>query len=203
MSTEKSQQLQRVLEGKLQNQILKSEVNLGDLVVSIEKSSLLDFCRVLKMDTELNFNLLVDITAIDWLDSKSNRFEMVYHFLSFTNHHRLRLKASLEEADPSIDSLVSLWAGANFLEREVWDMYGIKFIGHPDLRRILMYDEFEGHPLRKDYPVQGKQPRVKMRSAEVENTARQMRRAPLVQINKKVDPEHPAEIAKTIDGGHP
>ena len=97
------------------------------------------------------------------------------------------------EENPEVDSLTGLWSVTNFLEREVWDMYGIKFKNHPDLRRIMMYDEFEGHPLRKDYPVQGKQPRVQLRHPEVENTARLMQRPALVQINSKKEKDPAGE----------
>ena len=90
----------------------------------------------------------------------TSRFAVVYHFYSMAHKHRLRLVVPVEEADAVVDSLCSLWPGANWLEREVWDMFGISFRGHPDLKRILMYDEFEGHPLRKDYPVKKRQPLI-------------------------------------------
>ena len=89
-----------------------------------------------------------------------SRFTVVYHFYSTAHKHRLRLVVPVEEDDAEVDSLTSLWPGANWLEREVWDMFGISFKGHPDLRRILMYQEFEGHPLRKDYPVNKRQPLI-------------------------------------------
>jgi len=88
------------------------------------------------------------------------RFAVVYHFYSVKHKHRLRLVVPLEADDAELDSLTTLWAGANWLEREVWDMFGIRFRGHPDMKRILMYEEFEGHPLRKDYPVQKRQPLI-------------------------------------------
>ena len=88
------------------------------------------------------------------------RFVVVYHFYSLEHKHRLRLVVPVEEADAELDSLTSLWAGADWLEREVWDMFGIRFHGHPDLKRILMYEEFAGHPLRKDYPVNKRQPLI-------------------------------------------
>ena len=90
----------------------------------------------------------------------SSRFAVVYHFYSMIHRHRLRLVIPVDEADAKLDSLTSLWAGADWLEREVWDMFGIRFQGHPDLKRILMYEEFEGHPLRKDYPVNKRQPLI-------------------------------------------
>jgi NADH-quinone oxidoreductase subunit C len=88
------------------------------------------------------------------------RFTVVYHFYSLAHKHRLRLVVPVEESDTELDSLTSLWAAADWLEREVWDMYGIRFRGHPQLKRILMYEEFEGHPLRKDYPVNHRQPLI-------------------------------------------
>ena len=88
------------------------------------------------------------------------RFAVVYHFFSLPLKHRLRVEVAVEEADAEIDSLTSLWPGADWLEREVWDMFGIRFRGHPNLKRILMYDGFSGHPLRKDYPVNKRQPLI-------------------------------------------
>jgi NADH-quinone oxidoreductase subunit C len=88
------------------------------------------------------------------------RFVVVYHFFSLPLKHRLRLEVPVDEADAEVDSLTSLWASANWLEREVWDMFGIRFRGHPGLKRILMYEEFIGHPLRKDYPVNKRQPLI-------------------------------------------
>ncbi len=89
-----------------------------------------------------------------------SRFTVVYHFYSTAHKHRLRLVVPVEESDASVDSLTALWPGADWLEREVWDMFGIEFRGHPNLKRILMYEEFQGHPLRKDYPVNKRQPLI-------------------------------------------
>jgi len=111
---------------------------------------------------------------------------VVYQLLSIPNRSRLTIKVPVSEDSPEVASATSLWSGASFLEREVWDMFGIRFSGHPDLRRILMYEEFVGHPLRKDYPVQGKQPRIPLRGPEVENTARRMIRPDLVTIRPRV-----------------
>jgi len=88
------------------------------------------------------------------------RFDVVYHLLSLSAKRRLRIKVRVEESNPEIDSMTSLWGSANWLEREVWDMFGIRFTGHPNLKRILMYEEFQGHPLRKDYPVNKRQPLI-------------------------------------------
>lgn len=113
---------------------------------------------------ELGFEFLMDLTCVDYKGypnrGEKHRFEMVYQFYSLKNKERLRLKVPVEESSPSVTSLTSLWLSADWYEREVYDMYGIHFHGHPDLRRILMYEEFQGHPLRKDYPLKGRQPRI-------------------------------------------
>lgn len=179
------EELQRALEQSCGGLMSSSAVELGDLVVQVDPDKLGAFLRRCKEDSTLAFNLLVDITAVDWMDAKEVRFELVYQLLSLSTHSRLTVKVPVGEDAPQVDSAVSLWSGANFLEREVWDMFGVRFNGHPDLRRILMYEEFVGHPLRKDYPVQGKQPRIPLRSPEVENTARNMRRPDLVSIRSR------------------
>ncbi len=138
--------------------------------------------KILKVDPLFSFNMLIDVTAVDWLDRREPRFDVIYQLLSLSHGHRLCIKIKVDEKNPEVDSLLSLWPAANFLEREVWDMYGINFKGHGDLRRILMYDEFEGHPLRKDYPILKKQPRVPLRIPELHNTAKDMRREQLVSL---------------------
>lgn len=112
-----------------------------------------------KEDLRLAFNVLVDLTAVDYLERRP-RFEVVYHLLSMSGNRRLRVKILWDENIPGIDSVSGLWKSANWLEREVWDMFGIRFAGHPDLKRILLYEEFEGHPLRKDYPIRKRQPLI-------------------------------------------
>ena len=94
------------------------------------------------------------------VDHDTHRFEVVYHFYSSQHNHRVRIKVPLSAEDATVDSLTELWQAANWFEREVWDMFGVRFAGHPDLKRILMYKEFIGHPLRKDYPVNKRQPLV-------------------------------------------
>lgn len=180
-----SEQLLALLKSKLGDFLITAETNLGDAVVRIDAKRVLEFFRLLKLDSQLNFNYLVSLTAVDWLDKQSERFEIVYHVMNLAKGYRLRVKAWVSESNPEVESVVGLWSAANFLEREVWDMYGIRFRNHPDLRRILMYDEFVGHPLRKDYPVQGKQPRVPLRNPEVRNTAVDMKRDALVQIGRR------------------
>ena len=100
------------------------------------------------------FNFLADVTCVDWHPSEP-RFEVVYHLLSIANKERVRLKVKLEGASPMVESVTSVWPAANFFEREVFDLFGIRFNGHPYLRRIQMPEDWEGHPLRKDYPVEG------------------------------------------------
>ncbi len=116
----------------------------------------------LKHDPEFSFAFLTDLTAVDFL-GRQPRFELVYQLYSLAANLRLRVKVRLSEDDPSAPSVSSLWKCADWLEREVWDMYGISFTGHPNLRRILLYEEFRGHPLRKDYPVDQRQPLVEER----------------------------------------
>ncbi len=162
-----------------------SVIELGDVVVTVAPENLSKLLTTCKNAPSLSFNLLSDLTAVDWMDLRGERFEVVYQLLSLSKVWRVTVKVPVSESNPEVSSVVPLWVGASFLEREVWDMFGIRFAGHPDLRRILMYEEFVGHPLRKDYPLQGKQPRIPLRAPEVENTARQMSRPDLVTIRTK------------------
>jgi NADH-quinone oxidoreductase subunit C len=132
----------------------------GDDVLILDRGNLRESFRVLKEEPQLDYDFLSDVTAVDYWRKKEPRFEVVYQILSRAKRRRLRVRVPVPENDPSVDSLTPLWRGANFLEREVWDLFGIQFIDHPDLRRVLLYDEFQGHPLRKDYPVNLVQPRV-------------------------------------------
>ena len=128
----------------------------------VARERLLDLLIFLNSQADLDFDMLSDLTAVDYHPRKP-RFEVVYHLYSIVQNHRLRVKVLLEhgdEGESEIDSAVSVWPAANWMEREVFDLYGIRFRNHPDLRRILMYEEFEGHPLRKDYPKRGRQPLV-------------------------------------------
>jgi NADH-quinone oxidoreductase subunit C len=127
---------------------------LDELTIKLPKEHIIKVCEFLKKDTELEFLLCQDITAIDWAKRK-NRFTVVYHIYSFKNNFRLRLKADVDESDCAIDTISSVWKGANWQERETYDMYGIKFNDHPDLRRMYMPEDFEHHPLRKDFPLMG------------------------------------------------
>ena len=124
----------------------------GEVTVTVNKQDIVAICRFLK--ESLQYNLLTDVTAVDYL-GKEPRFMAVYNLYSIPNKDRLRVKAPIAESDCVIDTLSTLWNSANWLEREVYDLFGIKFTNHPDLRRILMTDDWVGHPLRKDYPLQG------------------------------------------------
>lgn len=151
--------LMELVKAKFADQILESHSYRGDDTIRVHRDSLLEVAQRLKGDPELDFQLLIDVSAVDYINEEE-RFEVVYHFLSLRHNHRLRLKVRVGEEDPTVPSLVSVWPGANWLERETWDMFGIRFNDHPDLRRILMYEEFEGHPLRKDYPYNKRQPLI-------------------------------------------
>jgi len=132
------------------------------LMLVLPPSELLKTVR--QLEAEFSFDLLLDVTAVDWPMQKP-RFEVVYHLYSTTNHVRVRVKTRVPEEDPSVDSLVTLYGSARFAERECHDMYGIVFRGNPDLRPILLYEGFVGHPLRKDYPIELEQPLVRYRDA--------------------------------------
>jgi NADH-quinone oxidoreductase subunit C len=134
---------------------------LGDEVAVIGKEALLQIATFLKNGPG-EFAMLLDLTCVDYPD-REVRFEMVYHFFSLSRNRRLRIKTGLDESDLRIASLTSLWKNANWLEREVYDLFGVYFEGHPDLRRIFMYDGFEGHPLRKDYPLRRRQPLIPLK----------------------------------------
>lgn len=153
-----SKTLQRIQE-KFADSTVGAHSQLGQDIIVINRTALLEVARFLKEDPELNYNFLMDVTAVDYWKRKP-RFEVVYHFFSLENNSRARVKVPVDEADAEVDSLTPLWPGANWYEREVYDMFGIEFRGHPDLRRILLYPEFEGHPLRKDYPITRRQPLV-------------------------------------------
>jgi NADH-quinone oxidoreductase subunit C len=152
------------------------------LCFEVQAENLLSVMGKLKVQDSFKFEMLIDVTAVDWMDRREMRYEVIYHLLSISHNHRLCVRSQLPENNSKISSVRSLWHSANFLEREVWDMFGIEFQGHGDLRRILMYDEFVGHPLRKDYPVKQKQPRIELRVPELKNTAVEMRREQLVAL---------------------
>jgi len=184
-----------IVKERFSDGVMGSHAFRGDATVILRPDALVQVAAFLRDDERYQMNLLVDVTAVDYLtfgkgeapaffassgvsvrptqeipdvdpwpgpptSSKGLRFAVVYHFFSFSLKHRFRLVVPVEATEPNVDSLVELWPAANWLEREVWDMFGIRFNNHPDLRRILMYEEFKGHALRKDYPVTKRQPLI-------------------------------------------
>jgi NADH-quinone oxidoreductase subunit C len=144
--------------------IVETEDHRGDLTAIVARDALLAVLAHCRDDAALAFDVLMDLTAVDYQKFPGRedgpRFEVVYHLYSIVRNHRLRLKVRVDEDDASVPSVLTLWPIANWLEREVWDMFGVRFDGHPDLRRLLLYEEFVGHPLRKDYPINRRQPLI-------------------------------------------
>jgi len=124
------------------------------MTIYIERSVIREACVLLRDDSDCPFNFLADVTCVDWFPSEP-RFEVVYHLLSIPKKERVRLKVRLGSSSPALDSVTSVWPAANYFEREIFDLFGVRFTGHPYLRRLLMPEDWEGHPLRKDYPVEG------------------------------------------------
>ena len=135
----------------------------GDDCAFVRRERIVDVCRALKQD--LGFDMAPYVTAVDYLGADP-RFEVVYNFYSTEKNHRIRLRVKVPESDPVVPSVTGVWRGVDWFERYCWDMYGIPLEGHPDPRRLFMYDEFVGHPLRKDYPLRGRQPLVPEREVD-------------------------------------
>jgi NADH-quinone oxidoreductase subunit C len=152
------------LRERLGDRVLETHDFRGDHTAVVARGAVLDALTACRDDPALGFDLLVDITAVDYLKFPGRedgpRFEVVYHLYSTVHNHRLRVKVRVEEDDAQVPTASGLWAIADWLEREVWDMFGVRFEGHPDLRRLLLYEEFVGHPLRKDYPINRRQPLI-------------------------------------------
>jgi NADH-quinone oxidoreductase subunit C len=139
------------LRASLPNTVLSAKEFAGQVTVTVAREAIARVARHLK-DAE-DFKYCVDVTAVDWKD-RQPRFELVYHFYSFSKNARIRVKCGAAEGE-EVPSIASVYLAANWSERETWDMFGIHFSGHPDLRRILTWEGFHGHPLRKDFPVEG------------------------------------------------
>jgi NADH-quinone oxidoreductase subunit C len=139
--------------------ILAAESARDEETIVIDRDRAHEVMQMLHDDPALSFNFLSDLTAVDWPE-RTPRFDVVYHLRSLTHGHRLRVKIGVDGTDPWVHSVALVWKAADWLERECYDMFGIRFEGHPDLRRILLYDSFVGHPLRKDYPYNRRQPLV-------------------------------------------
>lgn len=151
--TEQLQDLATHIELKRGEDVISTEIAFGELTVIVAPSKILDFVEFLRDDPSCRFTSLVDLTAVDY-PTRPARFDVVYHFLSMWRNQRIRVKAALRE-DEMCPSIVGLHSSANWFEREVFDMFGILFSGHPDLRRLLTDYGFRGHPLRKDFPTTG------------------------------------------------
>lgn len=134
--------------------VLETEEFKDEFCILVDKANIVAVCKTLKESPELDFNMCIDVTAIDW-SRRKNRFTVVYHVYSMKNKYRLRIKADVDAGDLKIDTVTVIWPSANWYERETFDMYGIHFSGHPDLRRMYMPEEFEYYPLRKEFPVMG------------------------------------------------
>jgi NADH-quinone oxidoreductase subunit C len=148
------------LQEKFGAAILKAANALGEDSIVIDREHALEIFRALHDDGDFSFEFLIDVTAVDWLERRP-RFDVVYQLKSMSRNHRLRVKIQVGAGDDAwVPSAQPFWKSADWLERECFDMFGIQFRGHPDLRRILLYDTFVGHPLRKDYPYQKRQPVV-------------------------------------------
>ena len=139
--------------------ILQTSDALGEACIVIDRDQAPEIFRALHDDAEFGFEFLIDVTAVDWPERRP-RFEVVYQLKSMARNQRLRVKMQVEAGDAWVPSAHPVWKSADWLERECFDMFGIEFRGHPDLRRILLYDTFVGHPLRKDYPFAKRQPIV-------------------------------------------
>jgi NADH-quinone oxidoreductase subunit C len=141
------------LKDKFPDAVLEVKTFREEVTVTVSKKAIVEICRFLHSDPELQFHLLTDLCGVDHFQ-KTPRFEVVYHLCSVKNNQRLRVKAGVGETE-SILTVSSVWKVANWYEREAYDLLGINFENHPDLRRILLWDGYEGYPLRKDYPVEG------------------------------------------------
>jgi NADH-quinone oxidoreductase subunit C len=131
--------------------LLEGAISLGEVTIFVEPSEIVEVCSHLKSNRSFR---LASVTAVDWLP-QDPRFEVVYHLHSIQHNERLRLKCRVSDTSPEIDSVIPVWQSANWYEREVFDLFGIRFRNHPDMRRIMMPDDWQGYPLRKDYPVHG------------------------------------------------
>jgi NADH-quinone oxidoreductase subunit C len=139
----------------------------GDEWARVRRDAWVAVATFLRDDPATKLEMFIDLTVVDRFSTEP-RFDVVVHLYSVSLKQRIRLYAGVPEEDPTVETLVSVWAGANWFEREAYDLYGVRFKGHPDLRRILMYPEFVGHPLRKDYPKEKRQPLVRRQPGSVD-----------------------------------
>lgn len=149
-----NQSIVEKLRARHQASILETSEFRGDLTIVVRKDDIVQVCEFLKNDPDLGFDMVIDLLGVD-MYRPEERFEVVYNLYSLKNKTYVRLKVRVEENDPVVPSVTGVWAGANWYERETYDMIGIKFTGHPDLRRLYMPEEYEYFPLRKDVPLTG------------------------------------------------
>ena len=147
------------LKAQYPDEIIEAEDRPGDSSIVLRKGRIVDICRFLRDDPDLLYRYFIDICGVDYLElGQKPRFAVVYHLFSLDKKQRIRLKVPIEESDLIIDSVVDVWRGADWFEREAFDMFGIRFNNHPFLHRILTHHQFVGHPLRKDYPPEQRHP---------------------------------------------
>jgi NADH-quinone oxidoreductase subunit C len=153
MIDDKLEAISQAIDAELAGAIIGREIVHGELTVTAKAGEIVRVVQFLRDDPRCEFLSIIDITAVDW-PSREHRFDVVYHFLSPTKNARVRVKIEVDETTP-VASIIDVFPGANWFEREVYDLYGVLFTGHPDMRRILTDYGFEGHPLRKDFPLTG------------------------------------------------
>ncbi len=141
---------------KFSEAMVDSHEQHGDETILVKKESLFEILKFAKENENLKFDSMMDICGVDYL-GQTPRFEVVYHLYSISLNHRIRVKVRVSEEDCVIPSVISLWKSADWFERETWEMFGVKFEGHPELKPLLLFEGFEGHPLRKDYPIEKRQ----------------------------------------------
>ncbi|MEN8183722.1 MAG: NADH-quinone oxidoreductase subunit C [Myxococcota bacterium] len=144
---------------ELPEAVLETHAHRGDATATVAHERIVEVLTLLRDGEGLDFEMLVDLTAVDHL-GREPRFEVVYHLYSVRQNHRVRIKVGVSEEACEVDSVVDVYPSANWMEREAFDLYGVGFRNHPDLRRLLLYDEFDGHPLRKDYAKEKRQPLI-------------------------------------------
>ncbi len=156
------EKIRQFLNSKFSDSIIREDNFRGEQSFYVKPESIFPICEALLENDDLDVKFLKDITAVDWYDhplAENGRFEVIYNLYSFAHKYRFFLKVFLPEDNPNLTSLTGLWIGANWLEREVYDLFGVTFEGHPDLTKIITPDELEGHPLRKDFPLTYEKPR--------------------------------------------
>ena len=145
-------------------------VDNGELTITVNPDQLIDVCQDLRDDAAFACDTLIDCCGVDYSEHGGNwqgtRFASVYHLQSVQLNHRIRVKAFVDGEPPVLPSVINIWNAVDWFEREAWDLYGIRFLNHPNLKRLLLYEEFVGHPLRKDYPIDKRQPLVPMRDVK-------------------------------------